>query len=212
MLRALLLFFFLSSVSNAFSAPADELTRGLGETDHSRMEMRFKVTFFRIDIADVTALLAPEVAADLGALVEEGKKTDEVEALIRTILLDSDRVLNTMTFCRDADFGRFLKGATRSLQGAVDAKIITDEEFETLSSGIRADFSPLEVRGVKEGDAVHYLIAGSDLRTVVISAEGEVLLDLVRTGEIYTRGSKGSFFGKKSQFSEKLIESLFKSD
>lgn len=106
---------------------------------------------------------------------------------------------------------RFLKGSRKSLERARDSNAITEAELEDIWTFVSDKLSPLEERGLFEGDRVTYRVDGNVVRTVVVSREGERLLDFTHDSDARARGIRGSFFGAKSKFRDKLIRSVAES-
>ena len=206
-LRTLLitLLAFLPGVTQAIT-PSD-LTENLGTTDSSHLSMRFEVTFMKIDVADVDAFLTPDDAAAIKAIPATTTGRDRREQ-IRDILLAAQSCVMRMTFLRDASWDRILKGIRKNLEAAAKERIITTEEFEMIWSQFQSDFHAMQARGVRKGDALYYRVDPEGVRCIFFGDDGTTLASVERTGDAHIRGTRGAFFGPKSRFSRKLIESL----
>lgn len=194
----------------ALGGTLDELTWGLGGVHHAAMRMRFEVTFMKIDVADIEALLTPATAVDIGRLVTtSGISKDEKIGRIAERVLAADTLLVRMTYLRDGDFGRFEKGIQSSLEAARESGSLARAERETVWANLSGEFGVLEDRGVRKGEHLVYRVDADRLLIVATTAQGDELLRIERTGPEFARWIKGGYFGEESRFRKRLIESLF---
>jgi len=201
------LLFLLIPTMAAASTPAD-LADGVGVGDGARLTMLLEATIFNVDVANVEALLGPQDAAAVAAIAERSRIDDEARAQITEILLGAESCVITMRFLRDASWDRFLDGTRKNLERAVEADILTEDEFDELWQVFVADFAQMQERGVRKGDAVYYRVDPDRVRTVYFDGDENVLVSVDRGGDARVRGTLGAYFGPRSEFSRELIESL----
>jgi hypothetical protein len=194
--------------SPALAGPEAELAQGLGTGAFAALQMRFEVTFMKIDVADVDVRLSSAAAREIERIAPVRDFSDDVADAIAAVLLETDTLLVRMKFRRDADFEKFLNGARNNLDAARRGGVISEEEFGEVYSGLASTMSSLDERGVKKGDTVCYRLDGSTLRIVYLDAGGAALVDESHGGSQWARGIKGSYFSKESRFRDKLIRSL----
>lgn len=193
---------------NAEAILPDDLYAGVGQTDTSRLTMLFEATIFRVDVANVEARLDPLTAARTAELVAGGD-FDEQRGGVEEVLLDADTFTITMEFLRDASWDRFMSGTRGNLERAAEVGVITENEFERLWTDFEVDFASMDNRGVKKGDTIVYRVEGDRVRTIYYDGDGKALVELDRVGDERVRATRGAYFARKSEFSEKLIKSLF---
>jgi hypothetical protein len=209
-LRLFALLIVLASTAGAVTL--SELGEGLGNVDHSRMAMKFEVTFMKIDVANVAVSLPSETADTIGSVVIAGKHSDDSRDEIRRHLLDVDDALITMTFLRDAGLDKFLKGIRKNLEAALKSELIDEIEYDALWAAAAEHFAFLDERGILKNDVVAYRVDGNSVRTIYQSVDGDVLMDVTMSEEFRGRGLKSAYFGPKSRFGDKLIKSLYESE
>ena len=182
----------------------------LGNEPASRLEMKFEVTFMKIDVAQLEARVAPTVSALTEPLVRNGQRDDAAKAQIAGWLMDpSAPILLTMEYLRDADYGRFQKGLRISMEQAAASGAITEDEAEKLTAQLTEESAPLEESGVAKGGILAHYISDDTVRTIYLEPDGTILLDRSRDDAILGRALRASWFGEKSRFRDKLLRSLF---
>lgn len=126
----------------------------------------------------MVVLLPDETATRISEVIQGNEKSSkEDRRKLERILLDSDEALVSMTFCRDSDLGRFLKGIRGNLETAEKAGVFTKEESAAFREEIEPDFAFLQERGVGKDDVMHYWIGSDGVRAVYAEPNGNVLLD-----------------------------------
>jgi len=188
---------------------AADLTAGLGATEHGVLSMRFEVTFMKIDVADIEALLTSADAARIEAAVGDGERTDEAEAEVEAILAGADPVVVSMRYVRDSSFGRFTKGMASGVDAAYDGEQLTDAERRSVHDQFLIGLTPMEERGVKEGDTLVFRVDGDAVSLRVVDAAGLRLAEASYEGNVYARAVRGMYICCKSNFLEKLVRSAF---
>ncbi len=192
----------------------DEMLRlwseGLGETSYGNPSFKFEVTFMKIDVADIEARLDPSTAADLEAIVKEGKSNSSRIEKAASVLLAAENSAYRFTFLRDGGTGRFLEGTRSNLDSARKDGIISNAEFLSIWKDYEGIMVPIKKRGSFKGDQLLYRIDKDSLRVIYIGKDGDVLVDSTQSGDSWARGFKGSFASRDSAFRENLIRSLWK--
>ena len=188
-----------------------DLYENVGDGAHARLRFFFEVTFMKIDIAWIEAYLDSGTAA----VVEQVTGLEYSKGRARALemaLLAGDPMLLRMELARGGGAGRFI-GATRdNLQAAVECGSMGQTTFDELWPYFEELLSPVDQRGMEEGDAILYRIEGSRVRIVYLGPAGEIIVDGNYEGAEAARGFVGSFLCRETAFSEKLIRSAWESD
>lgn len=186
----------------------------LGTVPYSHLSMLFEATMFRLDVAVVEAFLPAETADRLGGIVTsesvDGSSVPEGPASrIASVVMEADPVVFRLTFLRDLGWGRFLDRTRGNLHAAVESGEWTEEQFERIWPTVEEAFSPLEKRGVLEGDALYYVVSEERVHSLYYSPESELLVEFEQSGEDRAGGTRAAFFAPGSEFREKLFRSLW---
>ncbi|MBD3160691.1 MAG: hypothetical protein GF346_00985, partial [Candidatus Eisenbacteria bacterium] len=150
-------------VSAAASTALAGLDDGVGLGPRSILRMRFEVTFFKIDVADIEARIPPALAARIAPRVEAGESKETVRAISRE-LADADTLLIEMLYLRDADFDKFSKGILRQLEAARDSDRIDQAELDRMWADLEIQIEPLRDPGISEGTTLAYRVDGDRVR------------------------------------------------
>jgi hypothetical protein len=205
-LLGLLLTFFPGSL-RAATTP-EELTAGLGAGDCARLSMLLQATTFGIDVAKVEALFGQDDAVKITEIIKKAGFSEESRKRIGEILLQAEPCVVSLRFLRDVPWDRFMNGRRKYLDRAIEAGVITAGESDTLWRQSVEDFAALRGRGVKKDDAIFYQIKRDRVRIVLFDGARNVLIDVDRAGEARVRTTRDTYFGPRSDFVRKLIESL----
>ena len=125
--------------------------------------------------------------------------------------MNTNPVVVRMTFARDSDWGKFLKGIRGNLDTGRKCGLIQQDECDTLSAYLEEQCRVLEERGVFKGDAIYYCIQGESTRLVFFDTEGAALFDFTQIDSGRANATRAGYFCKESKFRKKLIKSLFES-
>ncbi len=208
MLLAAVLLLAVAAAPASGPIPLDDVGNGPA----ARLTMRFKVSFLRIDIADVEALLPADAAAKLATVAAEGARDEDTRREMERIAVAADPVVFRMTFVRDAGLDRVLTGNRRNLEAARDAGFLTAEEFDAVWASMQEGFSVVGDRGVRKGDSLLYRADADLVSMEVRGAGGETVHRFDRTGGVWGRAVRGAFLSSRSRFSEGLFRSVRSGD
>ncbi len=180
----------------------DEWRAGLGETPQSVLSYLFEVTFMKIDIAVVEAMLSQGVATEVAALVDQKDRVD----LAANLLFDSETIAFGMTFQREGGLGKFIKGIQVNLERAMKVGLITAEQHVLVRDEFNALMDPHDERGAFKGDRLLFRIEPQSVRMIFLGVDDELLVDSTSENNAWVRGIKGVFLGKDSKLRTKLIQ------
>src|SRR5690606_32410902 len=110
---------------------------------------------------------------------------------------------------RNVSLDMWIDAVRENLQQAREAGLITAAVEKKVSAGLPTWFAALRERGYKENDRLLYRVRADSLRTVVVSADGKILVDKLDKDKVAPRVVMASYFAPKSDFREPLLRSFF---
>jgi hypothetical protein len=199
-------------------APAEAMTTGglpsldapeLGQGPFSSMHMLLQKTVLKINVANIDVRFDKPTQGKLAGLAGGRPYSYELDAELAQVAIGAPHAVVQMQFVRDVPLNRWIGVVRDNLELAREAGLIGRDIEQKVSNGIPQWFAPLADRGYKKGDRLLYAITPNSLRTVVLSENGQVLIDM---GE-HEAGSRqvvlSSYFAPKSDTREPLIRSLW---
>jgi hypothetical protein len=196
----------LCSTTVSANEIVDEWSAGLGESPESVLSYLFEVSFMKIDIAVVEAMLSQDAANEMNALADQKERVDQAAQL----LFDTETIAFGMTFQRDGGIGKFIKGIQVNLERAMKVGLITAEQHALVRDEFNALMEPHDERGAHKGDRLLFRIDPQSVRTIFLGVDDDLLVDSTSENEAWVRGIKGVFLGKDSKLRKKLIEQAWK--
>jgi hypothetical protein len=180
----------------------------LGTGPYGCMHMLLERTIFRVDVLTVDVRVDEETRRELDRIARTASRLDERAAAIANVVVDARQVLVTLEFKRRVSFNAWLGGARDNLQKALRANLIEDETFRYVSDGLPQWFDAIASRGFDSGDRIIYRGYPTSLRTLAVSADGEILVDQTADGPTPHRTMLAGYFAPGTEFREALVESL----
>jgi hypothetical protein len=214
MRRFLFAMLVLSVFVVALPVHADEagLLDGVGEAPGSLLSMRFKVSIFRIDIADVTARVDAATALALeDALGDEDLDDESFERCLQ-ILHSAPELAVTMEYLRDSDWKRFQKGRSKQYEYGVKAGLLNKEEATQLLQQFETQYLLLRERSVLKSDRMLTRRRGDSIQFLHVDASGQQIHSALQKGDLHVRAFLGGYLSTESPYARKLVESLTKDD
>jgi hypothetical protein len=182
----------------------DDLARG----PYARMQMLLERTIFKVDVLTVDVQVGEHTRQRLEQLAGGAAPLESVEDQIVAAVLDVDQVLVTLIFRRSVGFDRWLGEVRASLQKARDAGLITEQALRDVGVGLPQWFQPMVARGWSTGDRVIYRGYPDRMRTLVVLASGEVVVDQTDGGAAPRRTMLAGYFAPGTDIRGPLIASL----
>jgi hypothetical protein len=124
------------------------------------------------------------------------------------VAIGANRAVVQMQFVRDVPLNRWIGVVRDNLEQAREAGLISKDVEQKVSQGLPGWFAALNDRGYQKGDRLLYAVTPETLRTVVVSAGGQVLIDFLERDPGGRRVVLASYFAPKSDFREPLLRSL----
>ena len=178
----------------------------------SEMSALLEKTLFKVDVLTLQVRVSEETAAELARLVRGRKYSNELADSAAALVLRERDAWARIEFQRSVSLNQLVDGIRDNMKKAVEAGLLEEEDFATISAAMPVWFGFLEVEGTSKGDEILYRIRGDSLRTVYRTVGEEVLLDQVDVGPERRMAVLGSYFAPGSDFRKGLIRSLFRRD
>jgi hypothetical protein len=198
--------------------PADSMAQGLppslessdlAQGPYAYMHMLLQKTLFRINIATIEVRVDKPTQARLAALASGKSYSDGLAEQLAEATIGAVRAVVQMKFKRDVSLDRWMGVVRENLGQARQAGLIDVGLEQKVSQGLPNWFSVLKSRGYEKSDRLIYEVSPDSLRTVVVSAGGQVLLDRLDREQGVRRVVLASYFAAKSDFREPLVRSLW---
>lgn len=192
----------------ARDAPVDR--SGLAQGRLAKLHALFEATIFQVDVLTVEVTVDAETQRALAVIVNGRKHTPAVEGEVVRAVVGAKEALVEARFLRDVDLSDFLDEASKQLELAARAKLVTSSERTGARERLRRLLVRVESRGFEDGDRLLYRIRPGALRVLLRSARGEVLVD-----ERVSEGRAGaivlaSYLAPGHELRTLLVGSLFR--
>jgi hypothetical protein len=189
---------------NLPSLDAPDLAQGPYAAGH----MLFQKTILKINVATIDVRFGKAAQAKFAELVHGQGYSPALEWQIAPVAIGADRAVVQMRFLRDIPLGRWIGVVRDNLEQAREAGLISKDLEQKVSQGLPQWFNALDKRGYEKGDRLVYSVTPAALHTVVVSAGGQVLVDINDSDQGARRVVLASYFAPKSDFREPLLKSL----
>ena len=180
----------------------------LAQGPYSSMHMLLQKTVLKIDVATVDVRFDKATQGRFAELARGQQYSYPLDAQLAATAIGAPHAVVQMQFVRDVPLNRWIGVVRDNLELAREAGLIGRDIEQRVANAIPQWFAPLQERGYQKGDKLVYAISPDTLRTVVVSAGGQVLLDLTEREAGARRVVMPSYFAPKSDTRERLIRSL----
>jgi hypothetical protein len=195
------------------AAPATTLpslnAADLAQGPYSAMHTMLQKTIFRINVATIDVRFDRPAQGRLLEIARGQAYSDALAQRLAEAAIAAAHAVVQMQFKRDVSLDRWMGVVRDNLEQARRAGLISRELEQRVSQGLPGWFAALHQRGYLKGDRILYAVSPESLRTVVVSADGQVLIDRSDTEQ----GARGvvlaSYFAPGSELREPLLRSLF---
>jgi hypothetical protein len=198
----------LSGAIPAHAKVPDLQVDQLASGPYSRMHMLLEKTIFAVDVLTVEVTFDPATQQRFRGLVKRGSVPEELVGRIADAAVHADQVFIRLEFRRDVSLSRWVDAVRDSLEKAWRSGIVEEENFRRVSRNLPVWFRGIAERGFRTGDQILYRGYPDRLRTVLASAEGDVLLDQTDAGSAPREALLGGYFAPGTDFREPLVRSL----
>jgi hypothetical protein len=183
----------------------------LAQGPFSSMHMMLQKTILKINVATIDVRVDKQAQARFAELARGKPYSDALARQLAPVAIGAERAAVQMQLVRPVPLYRWMGVVRDNLEQARVAGLISKEIEQKVSNGLPQWFAALDKRGYEKGDRVLYAITPDSLRTVVVSAGGQVLVDMTDTDQGIRRVVLASYFAPGSDFREPLLRSLVES-
>jgi hypothetical protein len=202
----------LSVGSLLFAAPVPSLNAAdLARGPYSSMHMLLEKTILKVDVLTVDVRFGKKIHPQLVKIAKGKQYSDGLGQQIAKVAIGADDALVQLKFVRDVSLDQWIDAVRDNLEQAREAGLISAGTEKKVSAGLPNWFAAIKDRGYKKNDRVLYRVRSDGLRTVVVAADGKVLVDRSDKGSEAPRVVMASYFAPGSDFRELLLKSLFSS-
>lgn len=201
----------LAATAALAEAPPSLNAPDLGRGPYSSMHMRLQKTLLKINVADIDVRVDKPTQAKLAQTAAGQPYSEALDYRLAPIAIAAPRAVVQMQFVRDVPLDRWMGVVRDNLEQAREANLISREIERKVGDALPRWFAPLKDRGYQKGDRIVYSVTPDALRTVVVSAGGQVLLDLTEHEAEARRVVLASYFAPRSDTRGPLLRSLVSS-
>ena len=181
----------------------------LAQGPFAYMHMLLQKTILSINVATIEVRVDKPTQARIAGLARGQAYSDALAQQLANVAIGAERAVVQMRFKRDISLNRWMGVVRENLEQARKAGLINADLERQVGQGLPQWFSALKDRGYEKNDRLVYAVGPSSLRTVVISAGGQVLVDRADAEQGTRRVVLASYFAYGSEFREPLLRSLF---
>jgi len=187
------------------SLDSPELARG----PFASMHMLLQKTILSINVATIEVRVDKPTQTRLAGIASGQQYSEELAQQLANVAIGAERAVVQMHFKRDIGLNRWIGVVRENLEQARKAGLISADLERQVGQGLAQWFAALKDRGYEKNDRLVYAVAPDSLRTVVVSAGGQVLVDRTDREPGARRVVMASYFAYGSEFREPLLRSLF---
>jgi hypothetical protein len=204
--------FLVGAVAGAIMAdgPLPSLdSADLAQGPFAYMHMLLQKTILSINVATIEVRVDKPTQTRLAGIASGQQYSDGLAQQLANVAIGAERAVVQMHFKRDIGLNRWIGVVRENLEQARKAGLISADLERQVSQGLPQWFAALKERGYEKNDRLVYAVAPDSLRTVVVSAGGQVLVDRTDREPGARRVVMASYFAYGSEFREPLLRSLF---
>jgi len=187
------------------SLDSSELAQG----PYSYMHMLLQKTILSINVATIEVRVDKPTQTRLAGIASGQQYSEALAQQLANVAIGAERAVVQMHFKRDIGLNRWIGVVRENLEQARKAGLISADLERQVGQGLPQWFAALKDRGYEKNDRLVYAVAPDSLRTVVVSAGGQVLVDRTDREPGARRVVMASYFAYGSEFREPLLRSLF---
>jgi hypothetical protein len=180
----------------------------LGHGPGAYLHMLLQKTFLRINVATIEVRVDKATQNRLAGMVAGQAYSDGLAAQLANAAIAAERAVVQMKFKRDVSLDRWMGVVRENLEQARKAGLIDVGLEQKVGRSLPDWFAALKSRGYEKNDRLIYGVSPDSLRTVVVSASGQVLVDRTERDQGSRRVVMASYFASGSEFRDPLLRSL----
>jgi hypothetical protein len=173
------------------------------------MHMLLQKTILRINVATIEVRVDKPTQSRLAGIARGQQYSDALAQQLANVAIGAGRAVVQMHFKRDISLNRWMGVVRENLEQARKVGLINADLERQVGQGLPQWFAALRERGYEKHDRLVYAVEPDSLRTVVVSAGGQVLVDRADREQGTRNVVLASYFAYGSEFREPLLRSLF---
>jgi hypothetical protein len=181
----------------------------LAQGPYATMHMMLQKTILSINVATIEVRVDKPTQTRLAGLARGQTYSDVLAQQLANAAIEAEQAVVQMRFKRDISLSRWMGVVRENLEQARKAGLINADLERQVGQGLPQWFAALKDRGYEKNDRLIYAVGPNSLRTVVVSAGGQVLVDRTDSEQGTRRVVLASYFAYGSEFREPLLRSLF---
>jgi hypothetical protein len=185
-------------------------SKELGEGTYSLAHMLLEKTILKVDVLTLDVRFSKQTQSKVVEIANGKPYSAELAKQVAPLAIGADRAVVQMKFVRDVGLDKWMDVLRENIAQARKANLISAALEKKVSDNLPRTFAALNDRGYEKGDRLLYEVRPDSLRSVVVAADGKVLVDqITREGDV-ARVVMAAFFAPESEFRTPLLRSLLK--
>ncbi len=174
------------------------------------MRADLEKTVFRADVLEVEMRFDEATKARIAAIARGADDAQAKKDAIARAAFGSPEVVARIRFARRVPLARFVATVRDDLAKAERAGMIDARLRAYVSASLPVWFAAIEDRGFRRGDRLLYRGSRAELHTMLVGADGEVLVDQVDRGEQWKRALLAGYFAPGATLRDPLVDSAMR--
>lgn len=195
----------------ASEPPPSLNSKELGDGPYSTMHMLLERTFLKVDVLTLDVRFSKQSQARFAELAQGKSYSAALSQQIAQAAIESDHAVVQLRFLRDVALEKWMDVVRENLDQARNAGLVSPKVRQRVIDSLPKWFAPIRERGYEKGDRLMYEVRPDSLRTVVVAANGKILVDQNNREAEIAHVVLASYYAPGSEFREPLIRSRLKS-
>ena len=185
-------------------------SKELADGPYSFAHMLLEKTILKVDVLTLDVRFDKESQAKVAEIANGKTYSAALAQQVAPIAIKTGRAVVQMKFIRDVGLERWIDVLNDNIAQARKANLVSTALQKKVNDNLPKTFGALKDRGYLKGDRLLYEVRPDSLRSVVVAADGKVLVDqTTRDGDV-ARVVMAAFFAPESEFRTPLLRSLLK--
>jgi len=180
-----------------------------GSERYARLDYLLERTIFKVDVIRLTIVVDRQTAAAVASIVSGNRRTDELEDAVAARYMETLHADIALEFQMSIGYGHFIGGIRETSELLAGLDLIDAASAERIDRDMDIRFSFLREEGIREGDRLSYTVRGDSVQTSYVDVDGNTLLDDVVVGQEWRMWTLGSYFARKTNFHDGLLDLIF---
>ena len=185
-------------------------SKELAEGPYSFAHMLLEKTFLKVDVLTLDVRFSKPTQEKIVAIANGKPFSPALAKEVAPIAIGAERAVVQMKFVRDVGLDKWMDVLKDNIAQVRNANLITSGLQKKVNDNLPKTFAPISERGYLKGDRLLYEVRPESLRSVVVGADGKVLVDSINKEGDVARVVMAAFFAPDSEFRTPLLKSLLK--